>query len=115
MTASGSSPPKNVSQVRVICSKSERAASRCVTTMARGMPTAAHSSHTMRVAPAMVSGPSDAETTKRAASAARRPALSSPTKSAYPGVSRRLILYPSHSRGTSESCTDRCCRCSISS
>lgn len=31
------------------------------------------------------------------------------------GVSRMLILIPPHSTGTRDSCTDRCCRCSISS
>ena len=45
----------------VISSKSARAASRWVTTMARGMPTAAHSSHTMRVAPSTPSGGRDDE------------------------------------------------------
>ena len=44
-----------------------------------GIPTVAHSSHNIRVSPSM---PSTAETTNRAASAARRPARSSPTKSA---------------------------------
>lgn len=38
--------------MRVIASKEVRAVSRWVTTMARGMPTAAHSSHTARVVPA---------------------------------------------------------------
>ncbi len=48
-------------QIRVISSKSARAASRCVTTIARGMPTAAHSSHTMRVAPSTPSARRDDE------------------------------------------------------
>ena len=54
--------------------------------------------------------PSTAETTNSAASAARRPARSSPTKSAYPGVSSRLIFTPSCSSGAQESATERCCR-----
>ena len=45
---------------------------------ARAVPTAAHSCHRARVA---ASTPSEADTTNSAASAARRPARSSPTKS----------------------------------
>ena len=45
----------------VISSKSARAASRWVTTIARGIPTAAHSSHTIRVAPSTPSGGRDDE------------------------------------------------------
>lgn len=50
--------------------------------MARGMETAAHSSHRARVVAATASASWAADTTKRAASAARSPALTSPTKSA---------------------------------
>ena len=76
-------------------------------TTARGMVTAAHSSQTATVAG---STPSAALTTNRAASAARSPARSSPTKSAYPGVSMRLILMPSCTSGATASPTERCCR-----
>ena len=66
----------------------------CVITTARGMPTSAHSCHSIRVAPSIVppaAAVSVAEMTNRAASAARSPARSSPTKSAWPGVSTKLI------------------------
>src|SRR3954447_7093747 len=53
------------------------------------MPTAAHSRQRARV---LSSTPSFAATTNSAQSAARSPARSSPTKSAYPGVSIRLTL-----------------------
>src|SRR5215467_2452052 len=75
-------------------------------TTARGMPTAAHSSHSIRVSP---STPSVAATANSAASAARRPARRSPVKSAYPGVSSRLTLTPAWIRGASVRLTDRCC------
>ncbi|CAO0833997.1 hypothetical protein SMICM17S_00328 [Streptomyces microflavus] len=88
--------------------------SRWVTTIARGIPTSAHSSHTARVVAATDSAAWAAETTKRAASAARRPARSSPTKSAYPGASSRLTLRPSHATGTRERWTERRRRRSIS-
>ena len=60
-------------------SKSPRWWSIFVMTTARGIPTAAHSSHSILVRP---STPSVAETANRAASAARSPALRSPVKSA---------------------------------
>ena len=50
-----------------------------VMTTARGMPTAAHSSHSILVTPSI---PSVAETANSAESAARSPALRSPVKSA---------------------------------
>src|SRR5215472_391968 len=81
-------------------------------TTARGMPTAAHSSQSMRVRP---STPSVAATANSAASAARRPARRSPVKSAYPGVSSRLTLTPAWVRGASVRLTDRCCLISTSS
>ena len=55
--------------------------------MARGIPVAAHSRHSIRVASSRPSAP---EMTKRAASAALSPARTSPTKSGLPGVSMRL-------------------------
>ena len=77
---SGMTPSPNTRwQMATASSKSARSLSSLVTTTARGMPTAAHSSHSIWVAP---STPSTAETTKSAASAARRPARRSPTKSA---------------------------------
>ena len=81
-------------------------------TTARGIDTAAHSSHSSWVAP---STPSTAEMTNRAASAALSPARRSPTKSAYPGVSMRLILTPSTTTGASDRETERCWRTSASS
>ena len=64
-------------------------------TTARGMPTWLHSCHSDLVGS---STPSFAAITNSAQSAARNPARSSPTKSAYPGVSTRLILMPSWDR-----------------
>ncbi len=84
--------------------KSARAWSRWVIAMARGMPTSAHSVHSSPVAP---STPSTALTTNRAASAARRPARSSPTKSGYPGVSSRLMVSPRWLTEHRERLTDR--------
>src|SRR5215468_8305887 len=81
-------------------------------TTARGMPTAAHSSHSIRVSP---STPSVAATANSAASAARRPARRSPVKSAYPGVSSRLTLTPAWISGASVRLADRCCLISTSS
>ena len=65
---------------------------------ARGIPTSAHSRHSDRVPS---STPSLAAMTNSAQSAARSPARSSPTKSAYPGVSIRLTLMPSWTSGAS--------------
>ena len=81
-------------------------------TTARGMPTAAHSSQSCTV---VASTPLTAETTKRAASAARRPARSSPTKSGEPGVSSSVILWPSCSTVATPRETERCWRTSTSS
>src|SRR5215472_1345502 len=81
-------------------------------TTARGIPTAAHSSHSILVRP---STPSVAETAKRAASAARSPALRSPVKSAYPGVSSRFTLTPECVSGATVRLTERCCLISTSS
>src|SRR5215471_19359580 len=81
-------------------------------TTARGMPTAAHSSHSIRVSP---STPSVAATANSAASAARRPARRSPVKSAYPGVSSRLTLTPPWISGASVRLAERCCLISTSS
>ena len=78
-----------------------------VTTTARGMPTAAHSCHSIRVAPSItppLAAVSEAEMTNRAASAARRPARSSPTKSAWPGVSIRFIRTGPPASGMSLGC-----------
>src|SRR6201988_5193340 len=81
-------------------------------TTARGMETLSHSCHSDFVGS---STPSLAAIKNSAQSAARRPARSSPTKSAYPGVSIRLTLMPSCSRGATARPTDRCCRISASS
>ncbi len=89
---SGSTPGPNSSwQVATVAAKSARGRSSLVITIARGVPAAAHSSHSRRVKP---STPSRALTTNRAASPPRRPARRSPMKSASPGVSRRLIRMP---------------------
>ena len=85
--ASGCASPKTRRQVATVSSKSARACSRRVTAMARGIPTAEHSRHSILVASSTPSAP---ETTKRAASAALSPARTSPTKSGLPGVSTRL-------------------------
>jgi hypothetical protein len=74
--------PNAVRAAAEVASMSARAWSQRVTTTARGIPTAAHSSHWAMVAASIspawrcVAG-----TTNSAASAARRPARSSPTKS----------------------------------
>src|SRR4051812_27214436 len=81
-------------------------------TTARGILTAAHSSHNATVAG---STPSAAHTTNNAASAARRPARTSPTKSAYPGVSIRLILMSPCTSGATDRPTERCWRCAAGS
>src|SRR6185437_10205034 len=81
-------------------------------TTARGIPTAAHSSQSSRVTPSI---PSVAATTKSAQSAARRPALRSPVKSASPGVSIRLTVIPSLTKGVRARFTDRFCLISTSS
>ncbi len=67
-----------------VLSKSARGWSSRVIATARGMPTLAHSSQSAAVAGSMPPSlvPPSADTTKSAASAARRPARSSPTKSA---------------------------------
>src|SRR5450432_2307192 len=109
----GSTPfPKVAWQAPTTASKSARGESSLVMTTARGMPTFAHSSHSMRVAPSI---PSTADITNIAASAARRPARRSPTKSAYPGASRRLILTPLCSTGAKARETERWWRTSASS
>ena len=69
------------------------------------MPTSAHSCQSATVAG---STPSAALTTNNAASAARSPARNSPTKSAYPGVSIRLILTSSDMIGATARPTERC-------
>ncbi len=78
-----STPCRSASAV----SKEVRPSSSFVRTIARGMLTDAHSCHSAAVAESM---PSPAATTNTAASAARRAARSSPTKSGCPGASRRL-------------------------
>ena len=71
----------------MVASRSPRAWSQRATTTARGMPTAAHSSHCATVAGSIAPSPpcwaktSALEMTNSAASAARSPARSSPTKS----------------------------------
>ena len=59
--------------------------------------------------------PSLAAITNSAQSAARSPARSSPTKSAYPGVSTRLTFTPSRTSGATASEMDRSWACSASS
>src|SRR3954454_19646952 len=76
------------------------------------MPTRAHSSESDLVGS---STPSFAAITNSAQSAALSPARSSPTKSAYPGVSIRLTLTPSCCNDASARPTDRCCDISASS
>ena len=76
------------------------------------MPTSAHSRHSALVPS---STPSLAAITKSAQSAARRPARTSPTKSAYPGVSTRLILVWRWTTGAMARETERPCFSSASS
>ena len=87
--ARGSASPNARWHPSTVASKSARACSRRVTATARGIPSTSHSRQSRRVAS---STPSAAETTKMAASAARRPARTSPMKSEWPGVSSRLRL-----------------------
>jgi len=95
-----------------VASNSARWWSILVMTTARGMPTAAHSSHSILVTPSI---PSVAETAKSAESAARSPARRSPVKSAYPGESSRLTLMPLWTTGARVKLTERCCLTSTSS
>ena len=76
------------------------------------MPTSAHSRHSEVVASSTASL---AAITKRAQSAARSPARTSPTKSAYPGVSTKLILVPRWTTGAMASEMERSCARSDSS
>ena len=73
------------------------------------MPTWLHSIHSVLVSS---STPSLAAITNSAQSAARSPARSSPTKSAYPGVSIRLTLIPSCCSGRQRQ-SDRALRCDL--
>ncbi len=68
--------------------------------MARGSPASAASSHPISV---WTSTPSTAETTRSTASTARTAEYTSPTKSAYPGASSRLILTSPTSSGAMDS------------
>ncbi len=85
--------PTSSSSVR---SNEARSRSILFTTTARGSPASAASSQIISV---WTSTPSTAETTNRHASAARSAPRTSPMKSAYPGVSRTLILRSSQSTG----------------
>src|SRR5215218_487921 len=76
------------------------------------MPTSAHSRHS-DVVP--TSTASLAAITKRAQSAARSPARTSPTKSAYPGVSMKLILVARWTTGAIAKEIERACDFSDSS
>ena len=107
---SGRTPPPPVKtrwQTASVSSKSARSLSRFVTTIARGMPTNSHSSQRRAVA---ASTPSAEDTTNRAASAPRRPARSSPMKSAYPGVSIRLTTVSCHAKEAIDRPMERFCR-----
>ena len=104
--------PKVVCAAATTPSWSARAWSSFETTTARGMPTAAHSRQRWRV-PASIG--LFAATTNSALSAARSPARTSPPKSAYPGVSIRLILTPSWTSGATARETERWWACSDSS
>ncbi len=83
------------SSVRV---KDARSRSSLLTKTTRGVPSRSAIAQMISVP---TSTPSTAETTKIARSATRRAVMTSQTKSAYPGVSMRLILYPSNSSGAS--------------
>src|SRR3954449_10463625 len=74
--------------------KLARCLSSLLTNTSRGMLAATHRSHASSVPTSM---PSTALTTRMARSATLSAASSSPTKSAYPGASRRLTLYVSPS------------------
>ena len=76
------------------------------------MPTSAHSRHSALVPS---STPSLAAITNSAQSAARSPARTSPTKSAYPGVSTRLILVWRWTTGAMAREMERPCFSSASS
>src|SRR4051794_32914837 len=75
-----------------------------LTATARGTPMAASSCQSSAGAPSMQSA---AEMTKIAASAARSPARSSPTKSGTPGASMRLTVSPLLSKEAAARPTDR--------
>src|SRR3954447_18457032 len=88
--------------------KLARCLSSLLTNTSRGMLAATQRSHASSVPTSM---PSTALTTRMARSATLSAASSSPTKSAYPGASRRLTLYVSpspafHSNGAMPSDSD---------
>ena len=85
----GWTSPKTRRQRAIVSSKSARDCSSLVTAIARGIFVVSHSRHSMRVASSISSL---ADTTNKTASAARRPARTSPTKSGLPGLSSRLII-----------------------
>ncbi len=97
--------PNESRQDCMAAARSARGVSRRFTTSARGTSSAAHSSHSASV---VSSGGSAAETTNSAASAARSPARSSPTKSPNPGVSSRVTTASFHDSGHADRNTDRC-------
>ena len=80
--------PNASTQASTMSSNEARPWSSLVIAMIRGIATWAHSRQSATVV-GSISSP--AGTTNTAASAARSPARSSPTKSGWPGASRRLI------------------------
>ena len=81
-------------------------------TTARGMPTAAHSSHSSRVTP---STPSVADDDEQRAVRRAQPRPQVPGEVRVPGVSSRLTVSPSETNGASVRFTDRFCLISTSS
>ena len=96
-TSSGCASPNVRRQRATVSAKSARACSSLVTATARGLSIAAHSRHNSRVASSISSF---AGTTNSTASAARRPARTSPTKSGVPrGVEQIDHARPAGHRG----------------
>ena len=109
-TSTSPDPSATRRQVASAATSSARAWSRRLSTSTAGTPARRHSASSAEVGAATPSAASAVPTTNSTASAARRPARTSPRKSGQPGVSIRLILT---SRWTSEATagdTDRCWR-----
>ena len=112
-SSSGATPaPSSARSSSSVRSKLARSRSSLFTNTMRGTPRRAAS---RQIAAVCTSTPSTADTTNTARSTTRRAAMTSPRKSAYPGVSTRLTLWPFHSKGANARDRDSPRRCSSGS
>ncbi len=96
-SSSGATPAPNFAfKSSSVRANDARSRSSLFTNTARGSLACAAIRHAISVC---TSTPSTADTTNTARSAARKAAATSPTKSAYPGVSRTFTLWSSCSNG----------------